>query len=156
MNDVKEFFKPRLEEIIRMTDVAENKLKGYLRETNEKPDISFELLKILNLSDDLVELFNPSKQSGEYFGLPKDVVGGAKYPKKILDSRGINFTSWFAEKSQHIKNGIKKTIEYWEMNPKEIKLVEDAPMTVEEYIIEGLESGLYQIKAYAETILDML
>ena len=156
MENVKEFYVPKLKNIIDAANLAEGKLNRYLKETKTRPDISYELLQILTLSDDLVELFNPTKSSGEYFGLPKEVVMGSKFPRTITLDNGIDFTSWFAEKTTNIKLGIKRTIKYWEMNPNTLKLVEDAPMSVEDYILDGIFSGLHQVKTYATTICDML
>ena len=153
---LEETFLPKLDLIIESADVALTKVNGYLTTTRLRPDISKELLTILNLSDDLVELFNPTKQSGEYFGLPKEMVLGAKTPKTISTTDGIDFTSWFAEKTTKIKTSVKDAITYWEFNPDTLQLREGAPMTSDEYIIDGLESGLARAMAYAETVRDMI
>lgn len=48
---------------------ALDKSEPYLEETDKKPDIAYELLIMLNSADDLVEVFDPPKEAGEYFGL---------------------------------------------------------------------------------------
>ncbi|MCE4051860.1 hypothetical protein [Bacillus sp. Au-Bac7] len=156
MENLKEYFQPKLEEIIILTERAMSKTEGYLSTTQEKPDIALELLTILNISDDLNELFNPSKTGGEYFGLPKEAVINAKDLTEIISGSGIDYTPWFGEKCSNIKLGVKNAIKYWSKNPSEVRLTDDAPMTVEEWIVDGLESGLHNTKTYAETILNLL
>ncbi|MGS2777513.1 hypothetical protein ACVBAX_09045 [Robertmurraya sp. GLU-23] len=154
--EVKEYFKPKLEEILRLAESAEDKLEGYLKTTTEKPEVSAELLKIFYLSDEFVELFNPSKETGEIHGLPKENVLGARYAKQITTKGEMDFTPWFTEKTNNIKKGVKKTIKSLDLDPLTLKLTEDAPMSVEEYILYGIESGLHEVKSYSNTILKML
>ncbi|MBO0995923.1 hypothetical protein [Bacillus sp. SD088] len=139
-----------------MADRIEKKIEGYLVSTKQRPDIAFELLQLLNISDDLVGLLNPDKESAEHFGLSRNAIFGASEPKEIVDKRGFDFTAWFGEKTQYIKDGAKRLIEYWEMNPTTLELKKNAPFTKEEYIIEGIESGLHQVRVYSKTILDMI
>ncbi|WP_404466860.1 hypothetical protein [Planococcus rifietoensis] len=143
-------------QIVKMAQAAEFKVKEISRENEEKIDITFELLEMLDLSDDLVELFNPSKTSGEYFGLPKDNVLGSNQPREIITNNGINFTSWFGEKTKNIKDGVKTAISYLRINLDTLKLVEGAPMTNEEYKFDGVKMGLYNARINGETILEML
>ncbi|MGG6448247.1 hypothetical protein [Pseudobacillus badius] len=156
MKDIRAELMPKLTKINEMTQAVKEKLAGYLISSEEKPDISYELLQILNLSDDVAQTFNPDKTTGEFFGLPKEVVGGARFPKQIMDNRGVDFTPWFSEKTANIKSGAKKLIKYWETNVSDINLVEHAPMTVQEYLRDGIDSGLHQIEAYSNTIIEML
>lgn len=156
MKDTKHILKDNLQIIIKMTESAKLKSEHYLSETRERPDISHEFLTILNLSDDIVEIFTPTIQAAELYGLSKEAVAGAKYPEAVIGNNGLNFTPWFIEKTQNIKINVKRAIRYWEIDPTEFKLIKDAPMTVEEYIIDGLMAGLYHVERYANTVLDMI
>lgn len=149
-------FVPKLKLIMEAVNSAEAKIQGYLTETRTRPDVSNELLTILYLSDELIEILNPTKLGGEYYGLPKDAVYGAKYPKKIVTNDGIDFTSWFAEKTTDLKMGAKDTVKYWFKDPDTLKLTDDAPFTAEEYIIDMLETGLFIVKKNAKAIYDMI
>ncbi|RBW68860.1 hypothetical protein [Bacillus taeanensis] len=95
--------------ILELSKELESKLQGYLLDTEERPDISYELLKILTIADDLVQLGNPEQTSGEFFGLPKEVVVGSKEPVSFSNQHGWDFGPWFREKSTNIKDGVKKS-----------------------------------------------
>ena len=140
---------PRLTPIMSAADSAKTKLEGYLTKTAVRPDISKELLSILFLSDQLVYLFNPLKMPGGYLAETKVSIGGSKEPLKLINGKGIDVTSWYAEKITNIKLAAVQTVEYWQMEPETLELTVDSPSSPEEYIIDGLESGLEQIKHYA-------
>ena len=56
----------------------EEKSKDYLIVSDEKPDIAAELLDSLMIVEELMGYVNPELETGEIFGLPKQVVAGAK------------------------------------------------------------------------------
>ncbi|MCM3741794.1 hypothetical protein M3210_16195 [Oceanobacillus luteolus] len=140
--------------ILELCKDLDEKLKGYLVETDDRPDISYELLKILTISDDLVQLANPDKISGEFFGLPKEVVGGSKEAAVFSNDHGWDFGPWFGEKSGSIKLGIKKVIKYWEMDPETVELHEEAQITSKEFVRVRIDSGIREVKAYAKVVFD--
>lgn len=140
--------------ILELCKDLDKKLQGYLIDTNHRPDIAYELLKILMIADDLVQLANPDKTSGEFFGLPKDVVGGSKEEAAFSNKHGWDFGPWFGEKSSSVKEGIKKVIKYWELDPGKIALKEEASMTPNEFTRYGIDSGLHEVKTYAKVIFD--
>ncbi|GAA0615588.1 hypothetical protein GCM10009001_36030 [Virgibacillus siamensis] len=142
--------------ILELSRDIENKLQGYLVEKHERPDISYELLKVLTIADDLTQLADPEKTSGEFFGLPKDVVGGSKHPVSFSNNLGWDFGPWFGEKSASLKEGVKRVIMNWELDPDTVNLVENAPMSTNEYVRDGIDSGLHEVRTYAKVIFDQL
>lgn len=156
MQSVEGIFIPKLQMIIDSAILAEEKCSGYPNQIKSRPDIAYELLIILNLADDLIEVINPGKQAQEYFGIPKEALINAKHPSEIISNSGLDFTNWFAEKVTYIKLGVKRAIKYWEMDPETLQLSENAPITKEDYISDGIFSSLHQIKTYAETVFGMI
>lgn len=156
MKDVEEFFAPKLKQIIEMAEQAGVKAQGYPISTKEKPDISVELLYIVSLSDELMNVIDPDRKSGEYFGMPRENIVGAQRPRKIQTNDGIDFTPWFAEKIRHIKDGAKDASKHWMVNVEDVYLREDAPFTPEEFVLESITGGLERAKIYAQTVLDMI
>lgn len=142
--------------ILELSRDIENKLQGYLVDKHERPDISYELLKILTIADDLTQLADPEKTSGEFFGLPKDVVAGSENSVSFSNSLGWDFGPWFSEKSTSLKKGVKKVIKNWELDPDTVTLVDNAPMSNNEYVRDGIDSGLHEVRTYAKVIFDQL
>ncbi|WP_010531751.1 hypothetical protein [Lentibacillus jeotgali] len=142
--------------VLELSRDIEEKLQGYLVDKHERPDISYELLKILTIADDLTQLVDPEKISGEFFGLPKDVVAGSKEPVSFSNNLGWDFGPWFSEKSTSLKKGIQKVIKNWDCDPNTVNLVSDAPMSKNEYLRYGIDSGLHEVKTYAKVIFDQL
>jgi len=146
---------PDLKRLVELTEQAESKLEGYLKTTYEKPNLYRELMTILYISDNIVELFNPSMTTGEIFGLPKAHSGGSKYPVKVIKENGWDFSQWYNEKVGNIKGGIKRAIYYYEIEYDKLNFNEDASLGKEDFILSGIKNGLNQVKIYAQTVLEM-
>ncbi|MBU8567912.1 hypothetical protein KM914_16035 [Virgibacillus pantothenticus] len=130
----------KLKQIINMTVAAESKVEAYFVESDIKPDIALELLKTLNASDDIINY----------------VENDSKFSMLVSANRGFNFTSWYKEKLDNMKyDSIKNAIKYWKEDPISLELSKVAPFTTEQFIKEGIESGLHIIKLEAEKIYDM-
>lgn len=143
-------------EILEIQKKISEKLEPYLVTETERPDISYELLKMLVIADEILEAANPSKTTGEIFGLPKEAVYGSKSAYEFSNEESWDFRPWFIEKASNVKNGILITYKYWEMKPSQVKLKENAPMSSAEWIKDGIYGGLNMVKAYAETIFKMI
>ncbi len=146
----------KVAEILEIHKRVSEKLEDYLETSTERPDIAYELLKMLVIADELLEYVNPSKTIGEIYGIPKEAVIDAKEAYEFSNKHGWDFSPWFQEKASHVKNGVLNIIKYWEKEPSKVKLVEDAPMTPVEWVKDGIDSGLHRVKVYAETIFEML
>ena len=122
MTDLSSYVVHRAATLLEACKVAEAKLEGYLVTTDERPDIAVELLRMLVAADDLLQLAEPTPTSGEFHGLPKEVVSGARSAASFRNDKGWDFQSWFGEKAATVKVGVKRAIEYWEKNPDEVEL----------------------------------
>lgn len=157
---MKEEIKNHLDSIIKLVQQCEELCENYPLTIKERPDISYSLLKMLYISDELVELFIPEKTVPELLGTSKEdavkMTLNAAYPLSIYDARGINMSSWYIEKVLLVKNGTKRVFHYWDKKLESISLREDAPMTAEEWVNDGILSGLHQVKVYAEAVREMI
>ena len=131
------------------------KLEGYPETEKKRPDIAYELLKMLVLADELLECVHPSESAGQIHGLPKEAVAGSRKAYEFSNEIGWDFGPWFQEKAYYLKKGVLDLFMYWDMDPSEVTLVEDAPVTPVQWLKTGLEHGLSGVKAYAETIFNM-
>ena len=146
----------KLATILEACKSADGKIKDYLSNSEEKPDLVPELFQMLNSVDDLLELAIPTKTTGEFHGLSKSETN-LVFTKVLfthLDRPDWNFTAWFSEKVANIKLYVKKLILYWEMDYQEIQLRQDAPGTPKEYIKDGVKSNLENIKIYTQLVFD--
>ena len=143
-----------LENIITTCEYLQSSLEDYPMYHQEKARYSGAFLNLLYYADEVYEVFAPNKMPGEIFGLPKENVFGAKEEERLTKG-GIDYTAWFKEKTGDIKRGVKYTLKYWKSNLDEIQLVDGSP-SPEEYVNEGILSGLHMAKVQSETVLDML
>lgn len=141
--------------ILTLTKEIKNKLDGYPENKAKRPDIAYELLTMLVLADQLLEYADPTKESGEFFGLPKEAVLFAKKPLEFQSELGYDFLPWFGEKSSLLKKFVLYLYNYWESDPEKVELIANAPMTPMEWVSDGIYSSLNNIKAYAEKIFTM-
>lgn len=140
--------------ILDILKTVNEKVEGYLVTTRERPDIGYELAKLMALSDDLVQLADPDISGGEWHGAPKEVSGGEK-PLKFTGLQGWDFLSWYGEKALSLKRAIKRVFKYWDTDPDEVELSEDAPMTSDEWVRSGIMDGLFAAERQAKKIFDM-
>ena len=155
MSDLSSFVVHRAATLLEACKAAEAKLEDDLVGTDERPDIAVELLRMLVAADDLLQLAEPTPTSGEFRGLPKDVVSGANTAATFRNEKGWDFHPWFGEKAASVKTGVKRAIEYWEKNANEVELSPGAPMTPREWVREGILSGLRAVRGDGERIFTM-
>lgn len=121
--------------LLAFCKVVEKKLEGYLESKMERPDISYEILKMFVTVDELLE----------YAEL-----------LNFSNSRGWDFRPWFLEKASGIKRGLRGLYKYWEEDPAMLKLPESIPLTPEEFIIDEIAFYMEHIKVNAQAIFDMI
>jgi len=140
--------------IIATSKLIEEKNKYYLKVSMDKPDIASELLTIIMNIEELIEYIDPTKKTGEIFGLSKDVSGGTEVIN-FIDRRGWDFNPWLLEKMMNIKTGAISLYKYWQKNLEDINLVDNAPCTPQEWLRSGMESNLHNIRVNAEAIYEL-
>lgn len=141
--------------ILDILKTVNEKVEGYLITTRERPDISYELLKLMALSDDLVQLADPDISGGEWHGVPKEADPEAKTPLKFTGVQGWDFLPWYGEKASSLKWAIKSVFNYWDTDPDEVELADDAPMTSDEWVRSGILDGLFIAEGLAKKMFDM-
>lgn len=155
MKDLSSYVVHRAAALLEACKSAEAKLEPYLVTSDNRPDVALEMLRMLVAADDLLQLAEPDGESGEFHGLPAEVVGGAKEAAVFRNYKGWDFQPWFGEKASSVKRGVKRAIEYWEMDPSEVELRPGAPMTPREWVREGIVSGLGAVRGDGEKIFSM-
>lgn len=155
MDDLSSYVVHRAATLLEACKAVEAKVEGYLVTTDDRPDLAGEFLKMLMAADDLLQVAEPDGTSGEFHGLPKEVVSGARKAAAFQNERGWDFRPWFAEKASSAKEGVKRAIRYWEMNPDEVTLHPGAPMTPREWVREGILTGLHAVRGDGGKIFSM-
>jgi len=126
----------KIKKISKLGKSIKKKAEGYPVINREKPDVSYELLKIFVLVDDLINMTEESW---------------------LIDRYRKNFVPWYSEKTNRLKKNIKNIYSYWEKNPQEVELNRFAPadMTPESWIEEGMSSGIEGVLALCDNLLEV-
>jgi hypothetical protein len=155
MSDLSSYVVHRTAAFLEACKEAESKLDGYLVSTNDRPDIARELLRMLVAADDLLQLAEPGQTSGEFHGLSKDDVSGARRAAAFTNDEGWDFRPWFGEKAANVKRGIKSAIDYWEKDPDAVERRPGTPISPRSWLRDGILSGLAVARRDAQKIFDM-
>ena len=95
----------------------ETSLQDYLAKTDQRPDINYDLLRILLCADDLLQMVEPAKEPEEFHGVPEAALDSSR--KRTLRFRHRDrppewdFAAWFGEKASNVKQGAKDLVRYW-------------------------------------------
>ncbi len=136
----------------------EGPLKDYLLKNDERPEISFDLLRIVTYADDLLQMVQPDKVQGEFHGVPAcalDTSGKRAIRFRHNDRpSGWDFAAWYGEKATGIKQGARDLVRYWLMDVKDVTLSEMAPVSPREWLREMILMSYRQVQGYARVVFD--
>jgi len=113
-------------------------LLDYLTVTAERPDINFELLRILSNALSAYTLLDPDQEAGEFHGLPPAACSAEK--PEVLEIRHAerdadwDFKPWLSEKLNGLQTAAKGLIAYWIIDPSSVAMHQDAPMTARDWL----------------------
>ena len=113
----------------------------------------------LSLSlQNLCKVVFPTPSSAEIIGMPREATSSADDPDIIvMDKEHLqwDFKPWLQEKTNDVRLGFEGLLEYYEKDPKELKLAPGARVSSEQFVQERLVSEIQTIIAYTEAILSM-
>lgn len=147
----------RLASILEDCKGIENAVASYLKTTDERPPISFELLRILSNALAAFELLQPDKSSGEFHGLPREACATSQPPLDIRHNdrpADWNFEPWLSEKLNAMQIAAKQLVEEWLRDVESVKLRADAPMTPKEWVRWGIDMHFNELKSKARVVFE--
>jgi hypothetical protein len=147
----------RLSAILEDCKRIEPAVAAYLKETDERPVIHAELLRVLSHSLAAYELIVPDHASGEFHGLPPEVCGrkvdsvSARHTER---DPGWDFGPWLAEKLNALQKAAKGLVKEWLRDLSSVELRKDAPMTPREYLRSGIQLQFAELRQKALTVFE--
>lgn len=133
-------------------------IDSYLRETDARPDIDRHILRILSNSITTLEIFVPSKEGAEYYGLPREVCSLTPTPN--LNIRHIerdatwDFQPWICEKLTRMNTASRQLAHDWLVDIGDVQLKPDAPMSPKEWLRDVIAANLEEVSSNASIIFE--
>lgn len=133
-------------------------IDSYLRETDARPDIDRHILRILSNSIATLEIFVPSKEGAEYYGLPRKVCSQTPIPdlniRHIERDATWDFQPWLCEKLTDMNAASKNLAHYWLIEIGDVQLKPDAPMSPEEWLRDFIAANFEEVSDKASIIFE--
>lgn len=147
--------------VIQQLERVQPEVQAYLMTSEARPPIANELVRLFMATDQLVELVSPSDSPEEgfraAFGLPDEVIGGKSGSKAEFSNReGLDFFPWMHQKVTRVRSGLRHLVELWLLDPREVSLRLDAPMSPREWVRDGLLSALSEMEHNVSKIHDII
>ncbi|MHB8523791.1 MAG: hypothetical protein ACYDH9_23970 [Limisphaerales bacterium] len=131
-------------------------LAAYLKESDMRPPISEELLRILSSALAAYDLAEPDRMAGEFHGLPREACLIEKDPEFTIrhEERPADwdFQPWLLEKLNAMQAAAKGLAEGWLTDLRTVTLHRDAPMTPREWLRSGIMIHFAELKSKATVI----
>lgn len=133
-------------------------LGAYLKETDERPEISAALLLILSNALGAYELLQPDKFAGEFHGLPREACSLDGDPavaiRHLERPAEWDFQPWLLEKLNDMQSAAKCLVKEWLTDLNSIRLKADAPMTPREWLRDGIMMHFHVLQGKAKTVFE--
>ena len=141
----------RLSAILEDCKRIKKPLESYLKATDDRPDIHFEILRILSNALAAYELIVPAKEAGEFHGIPHESMKeNEKFTIRHTERpEDWDFRPWLSEKLNRIQEAAKNMVKYWLMDPGTIKLSENSPVSPKEWVRDGALFGFREVEILA-------
>lgn len=133
-------------------------LQAYLKINEERPNINFELLRILSNALAAYGLLEPDKEAGEFHGLPRDACV-AEQPAKLEirhTEREVewDFRPWLCEKLGRLQKAAKGLVGYWLTDPDSVVLHKESPVTARDWLRQMIALHYGELKQKALTVFE--
>lgn len=125
-------------------------INSYLSESDERPEISPELLSILSAALGAYGLLRPDKSSGEFHGF--DQTATPKFTIRHQNAPDWDFEPWLLEKLNDMQCAAKSLVEEWLTDLSQVKLKADSPMTPREWLRYGITLHFRELQSKAQII----
>ena len=129
---------------------------AYLRDSDKRPPIDVELLRILSNAISACELLEPDKMAGEFHGLPREACLTEEEPELAIRHAerpaGWDFRPWLSEKLNAMQKAAKGLVEDWLTDLSTVTLRKDAPMTSREWLRDLIMQNFEELKGQALTV----
>ncbi|MBU6400134.1 MAG: hypothetical protein KGS61_07430 [Verrucomicrobia bacterium] len=146
----------KLSAILEDCKRIEPALDAYLKDTDERPAISLELLRILSNALAAYELVHPGEEAGEFHGLPREVCTTEDDPDLTIRHAerpdDWDFRPWLLEKLNAMQKAARRLVQECLTELSTVKLHKDAPMTPRQYLRSGIRLQFGELKAKAKTV----
>jgi hypothetical protein len=133
-------------------------LTSYLRDTDDRPEISAELLRVLSNALGAYELLQPDKLAGEFHGLPREACTSDEDPQLAIRHlerpADWDFQPWLLEKLNAMQSAAKRLVKEWLTDLNGIRLRADAPMTPKEWLRSGIMMHFRELQGKAKTVFE--
>ena len=137
---------------------VEPALQAYLKVNDERPNIHFELLRILSNALSAYALLEPDKESGEFHGLPRAACiaedsSGLEIRHSERDAEW-DFRPWLSDKLNRLQVAAKGLVGTWLTDPSSVLLHKEARVTARDWLRQMI--GLYfgELKHKAATVFE--
>lgn len=133
-------------------------LQAYLKANDERPNINFELLRILSNALAAYGLLEPDKEAGEFHGLPRaactteELTGlEIRHTDREAD---WDFRPWLSEKLNRLQAAAKGLVGYWLTDLSSVVLHKEAPVTARDWLRQMIALHFGELKQKALTVFD--
>lgn len=157
-NDISTELTHHLSTILEDCRRIEPALQAYLKTSDERPNINFELLRILSNSLAAYGLLEPDKEAGEFHGLPRAACVTEKPSKLEIrhTEREVewDFRPWLCEKLSRLQKAAKGTVAYWLTEPSSVVLHKEASVTARDWLRQMIALHFGELKQKALTVFE--
>lgn len=148
----------KLSAILEDCKRIEPMLMAYLNETDKRPEISAELLRILSNALGAYELLQSNKSAGEFHGLPREACSSDVDPqvaiRHIERPADWDFHPWLLEKLNAMQSAAQELVKEWLTDVNSISLREGSPITPREWLRSGILRQFRELQDKAKTIFE--
>jgi hypothetical protein len=136
----------------------ESALQAYLKASDERPNINFEMLRILSNALSAYELLEPDREAGEFHGLPRAVcVTEEPTPLEVRHverNAEWDFRPWLCEKLGRLQIAAKGLVGYWLTDPNSVVLHKESPVTARDWLRQSIALYFGELKQKALTVFE--
>ena len=133
-------------------------LQAYLKVDEERPNISFELLRILSNALAAYGLLEPDKEAGEFHGLPRAACTRDEPTRLEIrhtdQDADWDFRPWLCEKLNRLQTTAKGLVGYWLTDPSSVVLHKEAPVTARDWLRQMIALHFGELKQKALTVFE--
>ena len=133
-------------------------LQAYLRVNDERPNIHFELLRILSNALSAYGLLEPDKEAGEFHGLPREACSPDEPAELEIrhteQDADWDFRPWLSEKLSRMQTAAKDLVGIWITDPSSVVLHKEAPVTARDWLRQMIALHFGELKQKATTVFE--
>jgi len=148
----------QLSAILEDCRCIEPALQAYLRVNDERPNINFELLRILSNALSAYGLLEPDKEAGEFHGLPREVCSPDEPAELEIrhteQDADWDFGPWLSEKLSRMQTAAKDLVGVWLTDPRSVVLHKEAPVTARDWLRQIIALHFGELKQKATTVFE--